>query len=135
MIEPQHWAGDKPYFLAIEHDDQLTLIDLDESGWLKTHADLMRVVGVWHLVRKGDSAIAFSMRVEEGEQPYYVARHVGNALLGAGTSSEVIAYGIGKKRLDGAVDRVWVLPSNQVVVGDDVEWFAIRLLRQQLADP
>jgi hypothetical protein len=41
----------------------------------------------------------------------------------------MIAYGIGKKRLDGHVDRIWVLPNGVICTGDDVEPLVLAFIR------
>lgn len=144
MLEPPAWAGDKLYFLAIETttgaaegnyrplDARIILIDLDEPGWVAKHADLMRTPGVWHLVHKGDSRIPFSMILNEGEQGYCLIRHIG--VMGA-TKAEVSVYGIGKVRVDGHTDRLWVLPNGQVCGGDDAEPLAKAYLRMRTLSP
>ena len=126
---PDEWQGDHPLFLLLGTRHGTQVIDLDEKGWLTTHAHLMREPGVWHLMRKSEGPqldVAFSMVVLEGEQPYYVARHVG---ISGATQREVVCYGIGKKCLDGHTERIWLLPNDQVVLGDQVEAFAKAIIR------
>lgn len=123
---PFEWAGDSPYFLVIAPEAGVPqTIDLDERGWSTTHAAYMRCQGTWHLMNK-EHQLVFSMVVWQGEQPYYTARHIGRGLTGV--RREVVAYGIGKKRLDGHVDRMWILPNGQICGGDDVEILALSLL-------
>lgn len=128
-----NWADDNPFYLLIVQDEtQLTTIDLGEFGWSKTYKKLMRQPAEWYLVRKDSQAIPISMVVRQGEQPYYVCRHIGVA--GSGGGNEVKAYGIGKKRKVGSrwqTDRLWVLENGQVCGGDDVEPFALKLLQQR----
>jgi hypothetical protein len=115
MVNDNGWAGDNPFHLLIARDDKLAVIDLDERGWLQTHKDLLRGESTWHLASKG-GGIAFSLVVLDGEQPYYLARHFARG------PEQVVAYGIGKKRRDGHVDRLWIFyPSGQVCTGDDVD--------------
>jgi hypothetical protein len=120
---PEQWQGDIPVFLLIMRDEQPTVIDLDERGWLETYKELLRGESTWHLVDRESHGICFSLVVLEGEQPYYVARHFARAsLIGGEQQAHVAAYGIGKKRLDGHVDRLWVFwPSRQICAGDDVD--------------
>jgi hypothetical protein len=127
------WLGANPYYLMIilppndERPDQsVAEIDLDQRGWTTQYADFLRAVGQWYLVRKSGSIVVATMLVQFGEQPYYVGRHIGFA---GGQGGETIAYGIGKKRLDGHVDRIWVMANGCVTLGDDVESISIDLLR------
>lgn len=125
-----------PYWLLIvATDGRIAQIDLDERGWLTTYAEFMRLPGNWHLVRKEDNVIVLCLTVRDGEQPYYVARHVGTTNVESGVSNETINYGIGKKRLDGQVDRAWVLANGTVFVGEEIEDFSLDLLRQGLLNP
>ena len=48
--------------------------------------------------------------------------------------AEVRAYGIGKKRLDGHVDRLWVLPTGVICAGDDVNVLGEALAQAKLFD-
>jgi hypothetical protein len=122
FLIPLEWAGDIPFFLIIARDNEVTSIDLDQSGWLETYKELLRGASTWHLASKLDTGIVFSMIVLEGEQPYYVARHFVRA--GDKEQAHATAYGIGKKRLDGHVDRLWIFyPTMQVCTGDDVDIF------------
>jgi hypothetical protein len=127
-------ADGNPYFLEISQDlgDRLrhTYIDLDERGWATKHIELMRQPGRWTLISKEGLRRVLVLRVSEGEQPYYTARHVGIASgVAPGVKPEVTAYGIGKKRLDGHVDRLWLLPNGLVCTGDDVEPLALGLIK------
>lgn len=119
------WHGDHPLYLALIYEDEIVNIDLDEPGWMTTHADNMRRPGTWVLRHKSGVDL-MAMIVIEGEQPYYTARHVG--VVGNAGSNEVTAYGIGKKRLDGHVDRLWLLPNGVVCAGDDVSVLGVRLV-------
>lgn len=131
QFEPE-WDGDNPFYLLILRTDvgQVCKLDLDEKGWLARLGEegWLRAPGQWHLVRKSNDTVAFSLWVHDGEQPYYVARHIGVVGAGGGEGREVVCYGIGKKRVDGQVDRVWALPNGQIVIGDDVEPFARSIL-------
>lgn len=129
------WQGDNPYYLMLQYhgesgDIEVRVIDLDSHQWATTHADVMRLQGEWYLVDKITRAIPIAIRVYEGEQPYYTARHVGSFTTPPGEDGEfplvprVTAYGLGKKRVDGHVDRLWVFRNGLVVAGDDVNDFA-----------
>lgn len=121
------WRGETPVYLVIQTADHgNTVIDLDETGWMTTYAHLMREPGAWMLHHKATLQAIAIILVQSGEQPYYTARHVGIAFGGSG---EMIAYGIGKKRLDGHVDRIWVLPNGVICAGDDVEPLILAFIR------
>lgn len=126
MLELPDWDGDHPLFLLLALDEGWVAVDLDEKGWIAKLGERMREPGTWHLCRKlpDGFSILFSMAVLPGEQPYYVARHIGQVGVKDGVAQEVVCYGIGKKRVDGFVDRIWLLPNDQIVVGDNVELFA-----------
>jgi len=130
------WLGPNPYYLMIVlASGRHAEIDLDKSGWLKWFKDYLREPGQWYLVRKEGSLIVATMMVYEGEQPYYVARHVGFASVSGdpdGPKGETVNYGIGKKRLDGHVDRIWIMANGCVTLGDDVEPISLALLKQGL---
>lgn len=103
-------------------------IDLDESGWATTYAAWMRRADcVWFLRRKADHAATVAVWVHPGDQPYYTARHVG--ITGSGGGNEITAYGIGKKRPDGSVHRLWVLPNGLVCTAEDVDDLGLKLVR------
>lgn len=124
------WADDNPFFLVISPDDAPNAtIDLGERGWMQLHQNLLRVQGIWYLVGKERNDVPLSLRIWSGEQPYYVCRHVG--VTGSGGGNEVKAYGIGKKRLDGITERLWILENGQICGGDDVEYFAMKLLHER----
>jgi hypothetical protein len=63
--------------------------------------------------------------VHEGEQPYYTARHIGFATDNG--SSEITAYGLGKKLLDDTVMRIWLLPDGTICGGDDLDDIGLAL--------
>ena len=91
----------------------------------------MRKPGRWYLVDKATNVMPVAMLVEEGDQPYYVARHVG---MGSGVrentiQSETVAYGIGKKRPDGTVERLWHFYEGVTVTGEDVYAFGIEVAK------
>lgn len=114
------WSDANPYWLQIWRPEGIKQdIDLGESGWMRTYAEWMRGRARWMMVDKQTGRSVFVLDVFDGEQPYYTARHVG--IAGSGGSNEIIAYGIGKKRLDGHTDRLWVLPTGEVCAGDDVD--------------
>jgi len=113
-----------PYDLMIVDDDQAVLfVDVEEHQWHATYSSWLRRPGWWLLRRKSDSAIVLTVRVNPGDQPYYTARHVG--IAGSGGSNEIIAYGIGKKLVNGIEQRLWVMPDGVVVGGDDVDQLGI----------
>jgi len=120
------WQGDNPFYLTIQTTDGNTIVDLDKPGWVKENEHLMRETGAWMLNHKYARMTVAIILVHEGEQPYYTARHVGIAFGGTG---EIVAYGIGKKRLDGHVDRIWVLPNGVICAGDDVEPIALAFIK------
>lgn len=131
------WRGTNPFYLMIRHaqlDGAIvhTVVDLDEEGWTTIHSRIMRLPGRWYLVRKEDRTMPIVITVAEGEQPYYVARHVG---IGSETpesliQTEVIAYGLGKKRTDGHVDRLWHFhPQGVTVAGDDVDDIGVEIVK------
>lgn len=125
------WLDENPFYLMIVLDDErYAEIDLGERGWLTRYSGFLRAPGSWYLVRKEGQLIVAAMLVFEGEQPYYVAKHVGFAAVSGGAGAETTAYGLGKKRLDGHVDRIWLLSNGCVTLGDDLEPLAIRLLKQ-----
>lgn len=126
-VSDDEWQGTNPFYLVIQTADEgNVVIDLDEPGWLTKHSQLLRKTGAWMLNHKTVLQTVAIILVHEGEQPYYTARHIGIAFGGSG---ETIAYGIGKKRLDGHVDRIWVLPNGVICAGDDVEPMALAFLR------
>lgn len=128
--------GDNPYYLMfvvpVPHsNDEVINIDLDKPGWLAEYGHLFRTPCEFYLVRKVSHVVAFSVHLNEGDQGYYTARHVGYA--SSDNNAETTAYGIGKKRYDGNEDNLWVLPWGQVCGGNDVEFFALKGLRGGLA--
>jgi len=127
------WAGETPYFLVINTMDpkQSNIVDLDEAGWMWERDGLMRATGEWVLVAKRDISSMqgtpiIAIRVLDGEQPYYTKRHIGMMMGGAG---ELMVYGIGKKRVDGHVDRLWILPNGIICAGDDVDIIGVNILK------
>jgi hypothetical protein len=105
--------------MLVDDDKHVLFVDVDEPGWATTHADWMRKPGWWLLRRKVNSAVVLAVRVNDGDQPYYVARHVGFA--STTVTSEVTAYGVGKKCADGSMVRLWVMSDGVVVGGEDVD--------------
>lgn len=134
LIEGQSqpvWLDGNPFWLMIALDDgRIAKIDLGESGWIGRYGEqgYLRDPGRWFLVRKGDHQIQCVMLVHEGEQPYYVARHVGST-SSSGETSETTVYGIGKKRLDGHVDRYWIAANGSAMIGEDESDLALWMLR------
>lgn len=131
MVTTNEWAGDNPFYLVISPLDDMEnprVIDLD-TGWITDHADLLRIPALWELVIKdpqqGRTIIA--MFVYEGEQPYYVKRHIG---VTGGATNEIEAYGIGKKMNDGHVQRSWILPNGTFCSGEDVDTLGVMLVKQ-----
>lgn len=138
--KPDEWLGDHPFYLVVRVDGPkgATVIDLDLKGWSQTYRSLMREPGVWYLVNKADGRIPIALTVAKGEQPYYTARHVGIASTapdaeGKLPAVEIVAYGLGKKRLDGHTDRIWYFQNGLAVTGDDVEAFGIESIKRGLA--
>ena len=136
IVKP--WAGTNPFYLMVNPDAAEPMdIDLDELGWKKKMEIILDMPGEWHLCSKGSRQVVFSLVVNPGDQPYYVGRHIGFA--GTTSSSEVIAYGIGKKTQRHRKnawhfneDNLWVLPWGQVCGGTDVEYFAMKGLKAGL---
>lgn len=121
----RYWAGESPVFLSIvTNDGQGQVIDVDEHQWMKTYEHLMRVESTWVLAPKSGEGSPLTLVVHPGEQPYYTARTMG--AIGSAGSNTIKAYGIGKKRLDGHVDRLWYLPDGSVTLGDDVDDLGMR---------
>lgn len=125
------WADENPYFLLLLNDERQNVqIDLGSSGWMQTYSEWMRTPGWWYLCHKGSGQIALAMRVWDGEQPYYTKRHIGQIQSADGMNRSAACHGIGKKRLDGHVDRLWILPDGYAVcAGDDVESLAMEVVR------
>jgi hypothetical protein len=136
VIEHGEWMGSNPFWLLLDLDgEEVVRIDLDQPGWIAEHSEAghLRAPGYWHLVRKAGDVVAGTIIVLPGEQPYYMARHVGFANVGVnGLDAEIICYGIGKKRTDGTVDRLWVTERGLVTVGDDIEKIALDFLRREV---
>ena len=60
-----------------------------------------------------------------------MARHFARAGAAEGQEqARVSAYGIGKKRRDGHVDRLWIFTTGQICAGDDVDIFGRAFLAQ-----
>lgn len=121
------WLGEHPYYLVIRVAEGATVIDLDEYQWMTNHADLLRRAGTWQLMYKEVHRPLFTVVVNEGDQPYYTARHVGVA--GGAGGNETIAYGIGKKGYNGEMTRLWILHEAGIICGgDDVDDLAVKLI-------
>lgn len=125
---PSQWFGDSPFFLVLELDERPDTghigIDLDFPGWATANAEHMRATGTWWLFSKATQSPVMSVVVEPGDQPYFTKHHVGNLMSGG----ELVAYGIGKKRANGEMVRVWLLPNGVVCGGDDVDVIAARMI-------
>lgn len=131
------WKGDSPYILVVVRHmkrrkaPEVRIIDLDEPGWMvKNRALLAYAPATWHLARKSEPPridVRISMSVLPLEKPRFLIRHVGRA--NAHSNREVKAYGLVKLRRDGHSDKLWVLPNGQVCGGDDVDQFAMSILR------
>lgn len=126
MEKPSSWADEVPVYLVLSDGNEELVIDLGEREWATTYADWMRRPGRWVLVDKATDAPLLLVLVAEGEQPYYARRNVSNT---AAEGVWLSAYGIGKKRLDGHVDRLWYVYPGIVLGGDDVEEFLDGLLK------
>jgi hypothetical protein len=123
------WVGDNPFFLVIKPDpakSKEVVIDLDRPQWAQAYRRELRRPGLWLLVSKETRRAALIMEILEGEQPYYMKKHVGQAF--GPTPGELSFFGIGKKRRDGHVDRLWITPIGAVCPGDDPEGLTPRLL-------
>jgi hypothetical protein len=124
---PTKWADDNPWYLHIVRPNAAEqIIDLGEYQWATTYAEWMRGRSRWYLVRKADNFPVLVIDVGDDDQPYYTARHIGK--IGSGGTNQIIAYGIGAKRYDGVIDRLWILPGGMVCAGDDVDGLGIAIV-------
>lgn len=131
-----NWAGQNPYFLVIyvgNEDRTFTpfIVDFDEADWMKERPELMRAPGFWALMAKRsadrlDGAPVLMQTVLPGEQPFYTRRHIGVLYGGSGA---LTSHCIGKKRRDGHVDRMWILPNGAVCPGDDIDDLGVYMLK------
>lgn len=124
------WAGPNPYYLMIvTHDgaDDSVTIDLDKPKWAAAYAEWMRRPAVWFLLSKNNDLPPLTVWVHEGEQPYYTARHVG--ITSSAGGNEIVAYGIGKKQVNGEMVRLWTMPNGMVCGGEDVGDFGVRMVK------
>jgi hypothetical protein len=103
-------------------------IDLDEPGWMTKWADYFVVKALWVLHWKDGSRPPVAMLVNDGEQGFYTARHIGmQASIG---HNETIAYGLGKVLADGTrVEIVRMFPDGMAVLGTDVERIGLMMVR------
>lgn len=125
------WDGNPYYLLIALNDDRFAEIDLGQPGWATTYADFMRAPGKWHLVQKTSQLVSGIVLVSEGDQPYYTAHHVGfTSAIEGGPKGETIVYGIGKKRRDGQVDRLWFFSNGAVGLGEDVDPLGAEMLKR-----
>ena len=123
----EEWSDENPYYLVIVRPNAAEqIIDLGENGWATTYDEWLRGQSRWYLVRKSDTFPVLVMDIGDYDQPYYTARHVGK--IGSGGSNEIIAYGIGAKRYDGVIDRLWMLPNGMVCGGDDVDALGLAIV-------
>jgi len=126
----QTWLGDKPCYLIIDTADEGILVDLDQPGWLQ-RPEVKAAIGApakWILAQKSGPVPLLAMRCKEGETVRYVARHIGIASGVGLAQNEITAYGLVE---DTTGRSVWLLSSGLVVTGDDLDHFAIRLLKGQ----
>lgn len=121
----QEWHDDNPFYLVIRLSDGARVVDVGEDAWLTKHADLLRKPGIWNLVWKHNHQPLFTVLVDEGDQPFYLTRHIGVA--GSSGENEVLAFSIGKKAHDGTVSRLWVIPEAGIIcAGDDVNRLGVQ---------
>ena len=117
------WAGDQPVFLIFEPVDAGDAgnigIDIDVAGWIEGNRDTFRRPGVWFLIDKATSGPLLAMPTEEGDQFYYHRHMVG--VIGTTNGPTVTVQAIGKKRADGSVVRLWLMPNGMVMTGEDWE--------------
>jgi hypothetical protein len=136
----EFWHGETPYFLTIRHPQETdgaivhTVIDLDEADWMEANEKVIGLPGRWFLVDKVTRGIVIGMVVEEGDRPYYKARHVGMGSMVEEMTiqNEVIAYGLGRIRSgpSGEHDeRIWHFADGLTVMGDDVNPFGIDMVK------
>jgi len=125
-IEDTDWVGDNPFWLMFERpgDEGNIGVDLDAGGWIEANKELLRSPGTVHLMAKRTKRSLFIVLMEEGDQFYYAKRHIGNLMAG----SEVVAYGIGKKKSDGTTVNLWLMPNGTVCGGNDVDVLAARMI-------
>jgi hypothetical protein len=137
----QQWADDNPYFLvcvaAERHPERgydTATIDLGEQGWHVKHSEWMRRPSEWYLCEKAAPQRAvLALIVNDGDQPYYVKKHVGQMELDTGRSRSLVVHGIGKKvpatpDAYERTDRIWILPHGVICGGEDVERLAIAVV-------
>ena len=146
IMADYEWQGPNPFFLVIrtyalsdgQRSAASTVIDLNERGWIAKHQGLMRVPGIWMLCSKersnaeGVLVPVLIQTVDDGDQPYYVAKHVGVMSFSDEESQEVVCYGIGKKLPGGQVQRLWVMPNGMICGGEDVYQLGSDMVKGQL---
>jgi hypothetical protein len=127
VIEVQAgWSGETPFYLVMELDGRAEGnigVDLD-TPWLTTYAEHLRDPGTWWLIAKSTHRPVLSVVVQEGDQPYFTKYHVGNLM----SQQEILMYGLGKKRPDGTMVRLWAMPNGVICGGDDMDIIASRML-------
>ena len=127
MSDERQWHDDNPFYLVIRLPDGARIIDLGEDQWLTVHSDLLRKPGIWNLVPKATHQPLFTVVVQEGDQPYYLARHIG--IAGSAGENQTTAFSIGKKASDGTVTRLWVIPEAGIICGgEDVNALGVRVV-------
>lgn len=138
MNELPEWKGECPVYLIIVVGDVATIIDLDTPQWMSIHKTLMEQQGRWYLASKTGNMLIGGITIGDEEVPYYMARHVGIGTMAPGEdgvlhANEIVAYGIGKYKPDGSVDRLWFMSNGFVCMGDDLESFAIEWIKRGVA--
>lgn len=119
------WIGNSPFWLKCETpSDGNVGIDVDQKGWMDEYYDLVRKPGTWFLMEKRRRRPLFVVLLEAGDELYFAKRHVGDVM----TAQEIVAYGIGKKKPDGRLERLWLLPNGVACVNDDVDPLGARML-------
>ena len=92
---------------------------------MKTYAEWFRRPSVWWLMHKESGHPVLSVKINEGDQAYYTKRHVGDVI----SAREIVCYGLGKKTAEGTPVNLWLLPNGTVCGGEDVDHFAVKMLR------
>lgn len=122
------WAGESPIYLVIAPDDPDAGnigIDVDAGGWISENQALFRTPSTWFLMSKVTSTPLFAVVIEDGDQAFFVKHHVGNLMAGI----QMTSYGLGKKKADGSVTKLWLLPNGWVCGSEeDVDVIMGRML-------
>lgn len=117
-----------PFFLVVRRygddgENTSVAIDLDTPKWKETFSSVLKATGVWFLCHRetskklGKLYPVLAMKVDDGEDPSYIARHIGKL---DDMDAEIICYGIGKTLSDGTSMRLWAMPNGMVTGGEDV---------------